>query len=211
MTPNQRLFYFKLWQKVAQAHDWIMVQRRLLGRREEKFGREESSRLYNAIWDAAEILAQNNHRSVTADDLRHACHLVAIFPQKAASKQKLAPISSKDISNKQLDRVIALFRVLINPNDIAASIAWSDPSVGEKQRLIYVIKNAAPLAYIDSICRDKFGLLYTSPFYEDLELNELRQLAMTLRNRQVGTVAPRGPSGPIDISKNLPVSETDPF
>jgi hypothetical protein len=204
MTPNQqRRFYFPLWQKVCQAQDWRLVQGRLLGPRQPQHGLAESTRLYNAVWDAAEILAASNHRAVTPDDLRHACHLVALFPGKAAST-KAAPISSKDLSNRQLDRVATLFRILANPDDVDAAIAWSDPSFGDKKRLQYVIRKAAPFAYIDAICRDKFGLLYTSPFWEDLPVNDLRQLALTLRNRLAAN------SRPIDISKNSPQLETEP-
>ena len=45
------------------------------------------------------------------------------------------------------------------------------------------IKRAAPFAYIDSICRDKFDN-YQSPFWEDLHLWQLRQLRVTLTSRR---------------------------
>lgn len=202
MTANQqRRFYFPLWGKVCDAQDWRMENARLVGARQPAYGRAESTRLYNAVWDVAEILARHEHRAVKPDDLRHACHQVALSTPgstpvsgvPAGVAPAVRKISSHTLTNKQLDRVAALFRVLIDPDDIDAMLAWSDPSIGEKKRLEYAIKNAAPFAYIDKICRDKFAGIYSSPFWEDLPLPALKQLVVTLKNRvRAASPSPRG-------------------
>jgi hypothetical protein len=60
---------------------------------------------------------------------------------------------------------------------------WEDPSRDEKRVLIVGIKRMAPFAYIDQVCKGKFAD-YTSPFWEDLDLAQLRQLRVTLESRR---------------------------
>jgi hypothetical protein len=208
ITENQiKRFYFPLWNRAADAHDWRMASGRLVGSRQARHGLAESDLLYQRVWDAAESLARAAHRAVTPDDLRHACHAVALTltparvptPPGSARVPRAAsgvppdaiPISSKSLTNPQLDRVAALFKILIAPDDLDALIAWGDPTIAARKRLCFAIRKT-PFAYIDKICRDKFGAAYSSPFWEDLPIHQLRHLALTLRNR--AAAQPRLPS-----------------
>jgi hypothetical protein len=88
--------------------------------------------------------------------------------------------SSKDLTNRELDRVVCLFRLLTEPDDIAAMVEWNNPDMGERKRLLYAIEHAAPEAYVAAIASDRFG----TELWQDLAVPELRQLAVTLKGRQ---------------------------
>lgn len=170
---QQRSFYFPAWNRCTRANDWRMERGRLVGKRAASHGGPETSALYERVWIAAEELARRQARSVTAEDLRHACHVVALGRDK----------SSKELRNAEVDRVVGLFRVLQDPDDLDALLDWLHPENGERKRLVAAIKAAAPHAYIDRICRSRSDWNYEPPFWEDLELSALRQLRITLRRR----------------------------
>jgi hypothetical protein len=229
-TNQQRKFYFPLWNDVCRANDWRMERGRLVGVREERFGHAEADRLYQAVWDIAEILAAREHRAVKPDDLRHACHIVALngresVPTSPDSKSAIracparAPqsaipklISSHTLTTTQLNRVARLFEILKDPDDLDAMIAWTDPSVDQRKGYVRWIKSMAPEAYICEVARI-FGEHFTYPYWEDLPIDQLRSLARLLKKRteakQVGTVAPRGPSGNVGCNVTLPPSAQD--
>jgi hypothetical protein len=209
MTVNQqRRFYFPLWRDVCKANDWIMVKGRLLGSRTSSFAHGEAQKLYDAVWDIAEILAQNAASAVTADDLRHACHIVALVgpvparqgPPRGPSgnvgcNDSLPPsaqdaraasaipklISSHTLTTTQLNRVARLFEILKEPDDIDAMIAWTDPSVDDRKSKVRWIKSMAPEAYICEVARMFPAFSY--PFWEDLPIDNLRSLARLLKKR----------------------------
>lgn len=168
MTEKQEKLYWRLWGQVAHANDWRFAQGRIAPSAER-----EASDHHRAVWKCAEALALQKHRSVTADDLRHGCHLHALGQDKG----------HVDIHpTRECSRVFQLFRLLINPDDLDAVMDWQNPDRDERRRLVVGIKQAAPFAYIDAICRDKFSN-YVTPFYEDLSLWQLRQLRVTLESR----------------------------
>ena len=68
------------------------------------------------VLTTAEVLAHGHHRSVTADDLRRGCNVVAT-----------GKISSGDLDNKQTNRVVALFKLLTDPDDLDAVMNWLHP------------------------------------------------------------------------------------
>lgn len=233
---QQRRFYFPAWHDAATANDWVMVKGRLLARRQEKFGREETTRLYNQVWDAAELLAQNAHRAVTANDLRHACHLVALVAPPVGpagsndqcsmlnlqSPQIGKLLSSKDLTTAQTTRVVRLFEILADPNDIDAMLAWLDPSIDKRKSLVRWINSMAPEAYICQLA--KMFPAFQYPFWEDLPPDNLLSLARLIRKRcdqrqvPISALHNREPRAepvlatsdlppalaPIDLSKNKP-------
>ena len=173
MTEAQsKRFYFPAWHKASLAQNWRMERGRLLASRQASWGFKEVDAAYHAVWDAAEGLARQQHRAVTAEDLRHGCHVAALGVDK----------SSTEFSNKELDRVVTLFKLLANAEDVDAMMDWLHPENAERKRLSWAVKQY-PFAYVDKICRGKFGGFYQSPFFEDLPIAALRQLAMTLRGR----------------------------
>jgi hypothetical protein len=103
------------------------------------------------------------------DALRHACHFGALNH----------PASSRRLSNADFDRVLALFRLLAAPDNLDNLTAWLDVESGERRRLVHVITQSPP-AYWQSIARDKF---HGEIDLDRLTLDQLRQLALTLRKR----------------------------
>jgi hypothetical protein len=183
---QQKRFYFPAWNQCADRNDWVMVKGKLLATRPEAGGLAEADQLLQKIWTAADKIAREAHRAITATDLRHACHIVALGKD----------CSSHEMTNNQTDRVVNLFRLLANPDDIKAARAWSDPEEAERNRLTWSIKKMAPEAYISAICENRHDWNYTAPFWEDLPLAQLRQLAMTLRNRVANRKEPLTKSEP---------------
>jgi hypothetical protein len=166
---QHRKFYFPHWHRAAKANNWVMSKGRLVSKRPEDFGASAVDQLQERVWETAEARALQHHRAVTADDLRHACHIVALGRDK----------SSQDFDNRDLDRVVALFRLLERHDDVGAMLDWNDPQRQQRERLVWSIEHAAPEAYVTTIARDKFK----TTRWQDLDLQSLRQLAMTLRQR----------------------------
>lgn len=169
MTEKQEKLYWRLWWRVCHVNDWRFLKGRIAAE-----AQRDTSEHHLAVWKCAADLARANQRSVTADDLRHGCHVHAIGRDKR--HLDLHPTN-------ECSRVFTLFKLLIEPEDLDAVMDWQDPDRDEKRRLVVGIKRMAPFAYIDSICRDKFDN-YQSPFYEDLDLSQLRQLRVTLESRR---------------------------
>jgi hypothetical protein len=168
MTQNQEKLYWRLWGRVCHANDWRWVKGRILQTAERKLSEHHA-----AVWKCAEALARANQRGVTADDLRHGCHMYAIGRDRPHLELKPAV---------ECSRVFTLFKLLIEPEDLDAVMDWQNPERDERRRLVVGIQRMAPFAYIDAICRDKFRN-YTSPFFEDLDLDQLRHLRVTLASR----------------------------
>lgn len=174
MTSAQaKALYWPAWARVASVHGWKTARGRLIGQRRPAFGGPVVDGLYQRIWNTAQALAENAVRAPLPDDFRHACHIIALGQD----------VSSLRLSNAQLDRVVALLRLLADPDDVEAMMLWSSPEDSDRRRIIWRIRRAAPLAYIDSICRDRFGPRYTPPNWEELPIACLRDLVRTLSSR----------------------------
>jgi hypothetical protein len=168
MTPTQlRSFYFRAWAACSRALGWNRTPVRLAS-----FGVPEVNALYQAVWNAAAALALQTAGSATANELRHACHRVALGADKSA----------KALTNAEADRVVALFNLLAAPDDIDAMLAWEHPEAGAVKRLTWAVEHLAPAAYVEALASDKFG----TRAWRTLPEASLRQLALTLRNRQPG-------------------------
>jgi hypothetical protein len=169
MTEKQESLYWRLWSRVCHVNDWRFLKGRVL-----PAAQRDTSEHHVAVWRCAGALAGEAHRSVTADDLRHGCHVHAIGRDRP--HLELHP-------RTECSRVFTVFKLLIEPTDLDAQMDWADPMRDEKRVLIVGIKRIAPFAYIDQVCKGKFSD-YTSPFYEDLEIGQLRQLRVTLESRK---------------------------
>jgi hypothetical protein len=119
------------------------------------------------VREMADHMAVRAGCAVTAETLRHACHVVALGREK----------SSKVLTNAELDRVLLVFKLVINGDDLASAIAWEQPDQGQVKRLTWSIRNTAPEALIVHVCKDKFG----KGDWWNLGTTELRQLLMTLK------------------------------
>jgi hypothetical protein len=127
-----------------------------------------------AIWKIAEALADQSCRAVSADDLRHACHIHALGKD----------VSHKDFTNAQFDRVLLLLGnerdipgLLIEPDHIKSQTLWDNPDIARKDSLIRSLRAAASHKYICAITQDVYGTI----FWEDLDANTLAALLRRIK------------------------------
>lgn len=171
---QQRRFYFPVWNTCAVANGWFMVKGRLRAdvqsQKSEVQGWSEPAReLCLKVLTSAEQLALQQHRGVTADDLRRGCNLVA------AGK-----VSSGDLDNKQTNRVVALFKLLTDPDDLDAVMNWLHPEKAEHGSFVAFLKKRAHEGLIITIAQNAFD----TKDWESLPIEKLRWLAKELKGRE---------------------------
>lgn len=178
MNSAQTKLYWGTWQAAAKAHGWNSKAGIAAALVDYHAGKTWESpglnRTLTTIYQLSEFSAQCD---VTADDLRHACTVFAVGRNG----------SSKSFTNADFDRVLALLRLLGDPQNLKNLVAFQDGESGERRRHIHVITQAgAP--YWQSIARDRFG--HTD--LDRLTLAQLRQLSLTIRNRLQAAVQSKG-------------------
>ena len=175
MTALQRKrFYFPAWNACARVLDWVMVrgrlegdlvvQRRFAGRWPEPAGPELLK-----VLDAAEGLARQEHRAVTAEDLRHGCNVVAAGVPSIAK-----------MNNQGIDRAVALFRLLQAPEDLQAIMDWLHPGEAMRTSLAGWVRKLAPEAVLRAIAKNAFQ----TEDVDRLGPPELRWLARQVKGRR---------------------------
>jgi hypothetical protein len=161
-------FYFPRWNAAFSAC-WEVDRGTILARqlREEPFDPALPSA--TQVEAVAERLRGTSR--LTADHLRHACHVVALGRDRSA----------KYLSAAECNRVVRLFDLLADPYNLTAVKAWLNPADDRRKQLLWTIENGVKLdaPYKRSICRDKFG----TENWRTLNSLQLDQLAMTLRSR----------------------------
>lgn len=122
------------------------------------------------VWGYAAAAARQLARGIVADDLRYACHKVALGQV----------VSSKRLTNSQLDRVLAVFRHMADPDDIAAVMDMQNPDLAARRRLEWAV-NGFGLgdAYVQKVCSAKFGTVN----WKALDTRQLSDLVKTLSQR----------------------------
>lgn len=141
MNDRQRCAkYFPCWNEAFRAN-WRMDRGRVLPRE----GRVESEWLA-AVEAAAQQLALTTHCASTTDHLRHACTISAVGRQK----------SSKDLTNPELDKVLAWFALLVDPDNVQAVVNWQHPELAEEQWKIAQILEMKDEAVVVHVARDLF-------------------------------------------------------
>lgn len=129
-------------------------------------------------------------RKARPDADRHALHVEALGMDK----------SSKRFTNRDLDRVLAVFRAISRPDDVDAQLRQQ---AMERTRALYTI-GKHPAEYVQAICMDRFG----TADLEQLDDAQAAQLAMTLANRRRASDKRAAvPSGIKDVSGQAPVTE----
>jgi len=199
MTSAQDKLYWRLWGAAAKSNGWRVAK----GRLESDPDNAHRSTDHGTVWSIAGELAAQAHHAITLTDLRHACSHIASSPSSLGSISSHK--SHLSLNNPQLDRLYTLLRLLADPDDLDARLKHDNPAIGERERLAKRIAAAAPHAYIDRICRDRFED-YTPPFWEDLPLNHLKILHHTLRERTQDWTRPLNASPPSDPSAMSTVS-----
>lgn len=216
MTPAQETLYWRRWGAVAAANDWRMAKGRLVC---DQSANRERSAYHAEVWNAATALALQRHCAVTADLLRHACHVVATGGKD---------VSHTKLNNAAFDKIVALWGngyregsdkfvagTLIDPDHIDSGIKFSSPDKGRRERLKRLIKTGATFEYLDTICRDRFAQEYASPFWEDLPIEHLQQLADLIGGRTQHYEAPKHSSSSSEeygcFEEAVPASDNNPF
>lgn len=177
------------WYAVRTRCMWVFTKGRIHA---DAFKGDPSAPYHLKVWQTANSLADAQNRSLKEDDLRHAVYVLALGRNK----------SSKDFDNEDLDRVLAVFRMLAAPDNLAAMQEWQayerfdavkrlnarrlergEPAEplpdhpGERRRELWFIRqHGCP----DKLLRERFG--GRQP--EDMRLSELRELVRTLKNRR---------------------------
>src|SRR4051812_33722814 len=101
MNDAQTSLHWRRWGAVVRANAWRMAKGRIVDE-----ARRDTSVHHRNVWLLAEQLAVRSHRAVIVDDLRHACYALA------ACKN-----SSSELGNKDFNRVLALWNLLIDPDN----------------------------------------------------------------------------------------------
>lgn len=146
-------FYFPAWNKAVKAMS------------ASGYHGPPEAEAVNRIADELSVKA---HRQTTADDLRYACHIVAIGKDK----------SSKELNAAETDRVVCLFQMLADPDDLRARMEWENPEEAMRRRVLWSLKHW-PDAYLGQISKSRWGTYQ----WRSLPLAHLRQLNMTVRSR----------------------------
>jgi hypothetical protein len=154
MTAKQRVLYFKLWRKAAQAQGWIQKN----GRVHEPARMESQPQ---AIWD----IAQSHAEIITERDLRHAAHQLALGSDKPTNT----------LSNRDLDLLFAVFQHLAQPTLIPLQQADS----GERRRHLHFLQNRVIPSALRSLALDTCK----TEDIDTLTTRQLHQLVITLKNR----------------------------
>jgi hypothetical protein len=172
---QQKRFYFPAWNKCADVNDWRMQKGRFVGSLQTatRGAPPDIRAVIEQVWGFAEQLAAAEHRGLKPDDLRHACTMVVTGKNQ----------SSSNLNNREVQRVVDLFDLLRDPTNLDFVMRWVNPEVSERKNLVKAIKAKAEEAYICAIAKDRFSGQFEYPFWEDLPINLLKQLAMTLNNR----------------------------
>jgi hypothetical protein len=173
INSGQNAKYWRRWAMVCRVNHWRMVKGRLSAEAKRDTGQHHA-----AVWQLAENLANGHCRAVTADDLRHACHV------HVAGRD----LSHDDFTNEQFDRLLLLWGnerdfpgLLINPDHVLSQMFWDDPLLAKKDRLIRSIKALAKDEYICRITADIWGTI----FWEDnLDYEALRGLFRKLKGNR---------------------------
>lgn len=149
MNAAQNTKYWRRWNVVCKHNNWRWLKGRIMDNAVKAAGQH-----HQAVWTMAEQLANRACRAPIADDLRHACHVVAVGRD----------VSHADFTNPQFSRLLILWGderdlegLLINPEHLASIMAWDNPDRARKDSLIRSIAEAASEEYIRSITADVWG------------------------------------------------------
>jgi len=165
MTEAQaKRFYFPAWNRALKAR-WVRDRGTILRRADSP-----ANELADQVESVAAARAARRQGMMTAEDLRHACHVVALGRD----------LSSKDLTNTQVDRVVALFELLQDRDNLSAQMRWDSPAADARRRLEWAVEHSGfPEAYVRHVASAKFS----TAAWESLPDHQLRQLVMTLKNR----------------------------
>jgi len=143
LSPNQRRLYWRAWGALCRVLGW--GRRAVLDAGPKPHGWGAAARLHDDVWRAAGQITRG--RPLTPDAMRHALHRVVLGRD----------ISHIRLTNAQFDLILAAFRLLANPADIAAAVRLEHPQDDTRRRRIWAITHTFDRPYWEHICRCWFG------------------------------------------------------
>lgn len=201
MTAKQHKWYLREWSAAFRVHWSGSTKGEAVGRP----NRPACPMRDQVIATARKLAVGREDGRLSPDLLRRACHVVAIGRD----------VSSYALRNKQIDQVVAVFRVMAGSGDLAAQMRIDAAEV-ERARMLQAARAAdasatpaqaapqplpdadrtrtlhglratgLPPAYIRELSRDRFG----TESWESLPADKLLQLYITCKARAVArTVA----------------------
>ena len=193
---QQKALYFPAWNAAAKACGW---NKKHSASSASSAVNHSSNPLLNDLHQRICTIARERAQAAglsgpSGQEFRHACHIVAFGRDK----------SSADLSNAELDRILALFRLLADPDDLGAMLAWQSPAEGQRKRLLHFIRHECVESYVAEVCRQKFG----TDNWQGLDTADLRQLHMTLKNRPAARRA--GGTRSIRVHGSQPSPDPEP-
>jgi len=137
MTDNQRdHFYMPRWARCAKANDWRMKNSRLIC---DRAANEQRSELHALIWQAAQLIADSEHRAIIPDDFRYAVN-AHVNRGKTSSKQIR--------ENWRVNWAVACFDLLADPDNVRAMVRYLHPELAERAGTIaYMLELADESAW----------------------------------------------------------------
>jgi hypothetical protein len=153
MTDGQKYgLYLPVWQRVQKARGWA---RKPLDLDEDKFRMwpDPAGPAALRVLTFAKQTAASECRNVAAEDLRRACTLVATMDMDVSA----ATPSSKHLNNRQVNHLVALFRLLIDPDDLQAVNDWLHPENAEKRGMVSLLRKLAPEGTLRAIFSNAYG------------------------------------------------------
>jgi hypothetical protein len=182
MTDKQRkCLYFPLWRRAFDAN-WTVGDGGVARPRPDRAPSEE----LDAIEDMAiRIARQRGADSPTGpEDYRHAANFVAtahLRQKLGGSAAKVRPkLSSTQFTTQETTHFAKLAKLLAGTATLADVMAWNNPLLAEVDRLRAAIRAFNP-AYVSALARGpRFGGCLN---WEKLEYDQLKQLLLTLQNR----------------------------
>lgn len=178
LSSSQTTLHWKRWAACAHANSWSMAKGRLVPEAQATRG---ATLLHKLVWRDAERLARQESRGVAADDLRHACYITATTKVPGWPASWLPVSSLKDLSNRSFSRLLVLWDLLIDADNLDAQIKWEHPENSEREGLIKSIERRAPDAVIRAIAGNAWG---TRAWELETDLGKLRWLLRTLAEKQ---------------------------
>lgn len=170
MTEAQRTrYYIPAWSHASAACGWRMMGGRLLADLDHQVAAAAEYPHGHPLRDLlprliahARAAAVQDHRAVNADDLRHACN---------AAASGWRHTSAMKLGNRDITRVVALFKLLADAQDVQALVDWEHPSDPPAAALARALRTADEQAAV-AIARNAF---HTDDL-ESLDAGKLRWL-----------------------------------
>lgn len=166
LSPAQQKLYWRLWGDCVAANRWYAPKGRL------QFDPARLTEQGRIAAGHAAARARQQHRAMTADDLRHGCHIAALGRD----------CSMKELDNASFDRLLNVFRLVIDGEDLDAAERLVNPELGRRERLVHAIARMAPDAFVREIAGDRFG----TRLWEDLDVEQLLSFRRLLSHTRYG-------------------------